>query len=157
MLEDKLLPFLKHGFFWSEEKGIFPTLDGVWVLVCPVISFGHLVNLVVLYGRCKPYVQGIWVALEVLLPCIQWQMLLPYTVADVIAIFYVVDGLSTVEMICYVIKQDGRCYCHCYVWQMVSHISWLQCVLINVIAMVADGIATQGGYRVSGKCCSNRW
>ena len=55
LLEDKLLPVLKHGFFWSEENvilNIIPTLDGVWVLVCPVIFFGHIINLVVLYGRC---------------------------------------------------------------------------------------------------------
>ena len=41
LLEDKLLPVFKHGFFWSEENvilNIIPTLDGVWVLVCPIIS-----------------------------------------------------------------------------------------------------------------------
>ena len=40
LLEDKLLPVLKHGFFWSEENvilNIIPILDGVWVLVCAVI------------------------------------------------------------------------------------------------------------------------
>ena len=40
LLEDKLSPVSKHGFFWSEENVIlnnFPILDDVWVLVCPVI------------------------------------------------------------------------------------------------------------------------
>ena len=86
-----------------------------------------------------------------------WQVLLPFTVADAIAILYVVDGISTVEIICYIVKQGGRCYCHCYVWQMISHMSWLQSVLTDVIAMVADGIATQGWCIVSGRCYSHRW
>ena len=40
LLKDKLLPDFYHRFFWSEENVVlnyFPTLDGVWVLVCPVI------------------------------------------------------------------------------------------------------------------------
>ena len=41
LLEDKLLQDIYHGFFWSEENvnlNIFPTQDGVWLLVCPVIK-----------------------------------------------------------------------------------------------------------------------
>ena len=32
-----------HGFLWSEKNVVlnyFPTQDGVWVLVCPLIVFG---------------------------------------------------------------------------------------------------------------------
>ena len=35
---------------------------------------------------------------------------------------------------------------------MVSHIGLLQSVLADVIDMVGDGITTQGGYIVSGRC-----
>ena len=34
------LPDFYHGFFWSDENVVlnyFPTLDGVWMLICPVI------------------------------------------------------------------------------------------------------------------------
>ena len=39
-LHKKLLPFVQHGFLKSEKNvnlNNFPTLDGVWVLVCPAI------------------------------------------------------------------------------------------------------------------------
>ena len=33
----------------------------------------------------------------------------------------------------------------------------LQSILADVIAMVADGIANQGGYILSGTCYGHRW
>ena len=48
LLEDKLLPDFYHGLFWSEENvdlNIFPTQDGVWVLVCPVFNW-HMIHFV---------------------------------------------------------------------------------------------------------------
>ena len=143
MLEDKLLPVLKNAFFWSEENvilNIIPTLDGVWVSVCPVIFWNIIKFSCIIWQMLSHmFIKAYGLPWQALLSCILWQMLLQNTVADVIAIFYVVDGLSIVEMICHIIKQGGRCCCHCYVWQMVSHISWLQSVLADVITMVADG------------------
>ena len=40
LLEVKLSPDFYHGFFWSEENvnlNYFPTLNGVSVLLCPII------------------------------------------------------------------------------------------------------------------------
>ena len=56
-LEDKLSPDFYHGFFWSEENVVlnyFPTQDGVWVLVCPLILVGHMIILIDLMAGVKP-------------------------------------------------------------------------------------------------------
>ena len=51
---------------------------------------------------------------QVLLPCMLWQMLFPYTVAGVIAIFLwlmaVVIAMFTVADVIAICC--GRCYCH---------------------------------------------
>ena len=71
-----------------------------------------------------------------------WQMLLPIfgrsychiVVADVITTLY-----------CYLpILQGGRCYCLCICGRCKNH-NCLIMILADVIAMVADGMATQGG------------
>ena len=88
-----------------------------------------------------------------------WLILLPLVLfgyvyialADVIAIFYgrsychvvVVDVVTTYY--CYLpILQDGRCYCLCICgrWKTTNY---LIVILADVIAMVADEMATQGG------------
>ena len=88
-----------------------------------------------------------------------WLMLLPLVLfwyvyialADVIANFYgrsychvvVVDVVTTYY--CYLpILQGGRCYCLCICGRWKNH-NYLIMILADVIAMVADGMATQDG------------
>ena len=75
LLEDKLLHDFYHGFFWSEENVVlnyFPTQDGVWVLVCP---------LILIIGRCYCH----YVCEMVIAHC-NYCLLLLSKVAGVIAI-----------------------------------------------------------------------
>ena len=47
-----------HGIFWSEENVVlsyFPTQDGVWVLVCPLILFRHITILNDFLADVKPF------------------------------------------------------------------------------------------------------
>ena len=110
LLGDNLLPFIKHGFLRSEENvnlNNFPTLDGVWVLMCPVIFWIQLCKLT----NTKADV--------VLLCCIgrfcafgRWYCHL------------IVRQMVSHRGRCYNLftEQSGRCYCHCNnMWQMVSH------------------------------------
>ena len=55
LLKDKLLPDFHHGFFqvWGNvDLNYFPTLDGVWVLVCPLNFPWADVIIYWFNGRC---------------------------------------------------------------------------------------------------------
>ena len=71
-----------------------------------------------------------------------WQMLLPIFGRSYCHI--VVADVITTSYCSLPILQGGRCYCLCICGRWKNH-NCLIMILADVIAMVADGMATQGG------------
>ena len=44
-----------------------------------------------------------------------------YLLADVIAIYLVVDGKPQRQMLLPLFYPNGRCYCHSFMWHVVGH------------------------------------
>ena len=142
-----LLPVIKHSFFWSEENVIpnnFPTLDGVSVLVCPVIFLGHCNVFPYIYGRyyCHMFLRhqvclgrcychvicGRWCNHRG-----RWYYLLWSKVADVIANWF------------------------CSVRQMVSdYVCMLQLIFDRCCCQDDRGNGHQGGHSKHGRCYGHK-
>ena len=75
---------------------------------------------------------------------LHWQMLLPmFTVADVIAIYFVVDVVTTFVHVSLYCKVADVIAIICGRWKTTK---CLYVMLADVFAMVADGITTKGGF-----------
>ena len=75
---------------------------------------------------------------------LHWQMLLPiFTVADLIAIYFVVDVVTTFVAISLYCKVADVIDIICSRWKTTK---CLYVMLADVIGMVVDGITTQGGF-----------
>ena len=92
---------------------------------------------------------------QILLPYNMWQMvnhrgrcynLLLSKVANVIVIMlYVADGNPTKLHVTTFVNFNGRCYCQGFRWNSHQRVGLAE-QLADVIAMVADGIATKGQF-----------
>ena len=75
---------------------------------------------------------------------LHWQMLLPiFTMADLIAIYFVVDVVTTFVAISLYCKVADVIAIICGRWKTTK---CLYVMLAHVITMVVDGITTQGGF-----------
>ena len=75
---------------------------------------------------------------------LHWQMLLSiFTVADLIAIYFVVDVVTTFVAISLYCKVADVIAIICGRWKTTK---CLHVMLADVIAMMVDGITTQGGF-----------